>query len=101
AQIASITKMRPATTIFADVDDARRFVFDLDGSCGYSYERDALSFQRIEYPPWDMYFCHETRWKFPLLDYLEQEGGLRLEFDSVLFMEKTPQTWGSCWLYRH
>jgi hypothetical protein len=32
---------------------------NLDGRCGYIYERNMLSFQRIDYPPWDMYFCHE------------------------------------------
>src|SRR3954463_7512050 len=37
AVMASVTKERPSTTRFADVDEARRFVFDLDGSCGYSY----------------------------------------------------------------
>ena len=32
--MASVTKQMPATTIFRDVDEARQFVFDLDGSCG-------------------------------------------------------------------
>lgn len=45
AVLASITKEKPATTAFADVDAAKQFVFDLDGSCGYSYERGLLSFQ--------------------------------------------------------
>src|SRR3954470_23999730 len=47
AEMSSISKEKPATTVFADVDEAKEFVFDLDGSCGYSYERDMLSFQRI------------------------------------------------------
>lgn len=98
ARMSSVTKARPATTIFADVDEAKRFVFDLDGSAGYSYERDALSFQAIDYPPWDMYFCHEARFDFPLIDHLAREFGLALELDCVLFMEKTPQTWGTSWL---
>jgi hypothetical protein len=49
--MASFAKERPATTIFADVDDAKKFVFDLDGSCGSSYKRGMLSFQKIDYPP--------------------------------------------------
>ena len=76
AIMASITKDKPQTTDFADVDAAKKFVFDLDGSSGYSYERDMLSFQKIDYPPWDMYFCHEYRYDFPLMDYLNETFGL-------------------------
>jgi hypothetical protein len=100
AVMASISKQTPAGTIFGDVDEARQFVFDLDGSCGYSYERDMLSFQKIDYPPWDMYFCHETEYRFPLIDYLRGRFGLHAEFDCTLFMERTRQTWGASWLYR-
>jgi hypothetical protein len=100
ATLASVTKGRPATTAFADVEEAKRFVFDLDGSCGYSYERDMLSYQKIDYPPWDMYFCHEYRYEFPLVDYLAKTYGLRAELDCVLFMQNTEQTWGTSWLYR-
>jgi hypothetical protein len=99
AVVASITKAKPATTVFADVESAKQFVFDLDGSCGYSYERDMLSFQKIDYPPWDMYFCHEYRYDFPLMDYVNETFGLRPELDCVLFMQNTRQTWGSSWLY--
>src|SRR6516164_1344882 len=70
AGLAGVTKEKPASTVFTDVDEARRFVFDLDGSCGYSYERDMLSFQKIDYPPWDLYFCHECTYDFALVDYL-------------------------------
>jgi hypothetical protein len=100
AIMASINKTKPDTTIFADVDGARQFVFDLDGSCGYSYERDLLSFQKIDYPPWDMYFCHEYRFEFPLIDYLSEALRLDLALDCVLFMQNTRQTWGSSWMYR-
>jgi len=100
ATTASIQKGRPETTIFRDVDAARQFVFDLDGSCGYSYERETLSFQKIDYPPWDMYFCHEYRYEFPLIEYLTQTFHLEPELDCVLFMEKTRQTWGTSWMYR-
>jgi hypothetical protein len=92
ANMVSVTKQTPSTTIFNDVDEARQFVFDLDGSCGYSFERDMLSFQKIDYPPWDMYFCHEAEWRFPLIDYLCQTFGLRAEFDCTLFMQQTRQT---------
>lgn len=59
AELASVTKAKPDTTIFADIDEAKQFVFDLDGSCGYDYGRDMLSFQKFDYPLWDRYFCHE------------------------------------------
>ncbi len=98
--MASITKDRPATTVFADVYAAREFVFDLDGSCGYSYEKGLRSFQKIDYPPWDMYFCHEYRYEFPLMDYINATFGLEPELDCVLFMKETRQTWGTSWLYR-
>jgi hypothetical protein len=101
AALASITKDRPATTLFQDVDAARQFVFDLDGSCGYSFERDMLSFQKIDYPPWDMYFCHEYSYGFALLDYIAETFGLQAELDCVLFMQNTSQTWGTSWLYRN
>jgi hypothetical protein len=100
AVMASIAKSKPGTTVFADVDAAKEFVFDLDGSCGYSYERDMLSFQKIDYPPWDMYFCHEYSYDFPLMDYLNETFGLEPELDCVLFMRDTRQTWGPSWLYR-
>ena len=83
AVMASISKDKPATTNFTNMDEAKKFVFDLDGSSGYSYERDMLSYQKIDYPPWDMYFCHEYQYDFPLMDYLNRlrppaRAGLRL-----------------------
>jgi hypothetical protein len=100
ATMASVKKERPNPTIFADVDEAKQFVFDLDGSCGYSYERDMLSFQKIDYPPWDMYFCHEYSYDFALLNYLFEAFDLQADLDCVLFMQQTEQTWGSSWLYQ-
>lgn len=44
AVMASVSKQVPATTIFRDVQEATEFVFNLDGSCGYNFERDMLSF---------------------------------------------------------
>jgi len=101
AVMASITKDKPTTTCFDDVDTAKQFVFDLDGSCGYSYERGMLSFQKIDYPPWDMYFCHDYSYEFPLMDYVNQTFGLQPELDCVLFMQNTKQTWGASWPYQN
>lgn len=101
AVMGSITKEKPDSTIFADVDEAKQFVFDLDGSCGYDYARDMLSFQQIDYPPWDMYFCHDYSYQFPLIDYLCDTYDLEAELDCVLFMQNTKQTWGTSWLYRN
>ena len=100
AQMSSITKDKPDTTIFGDVNEARQFVFDLDGSCGYSYERQMRSFQKIDYPPWDMYFCHAYQYDFSLIDHLRHAFALDTELDCVLFMQNTKQTWGTSWLYR-
>ena len=100
AVMKSVRKAKPGTTLFADVDRAREYVFDLDGSCGYDFAGDRLSYQKIDYPPWDMYFCHEYQYEFPLVDHLCAAYGLDAELDCVLFMEKARQTWGSSWLYR-
>jgi hypothetical protein len=101
AVMASVSKDKPTTTIFKDIQEATDFVFNLDGSCGYSYQRDMLSFQKIDYPVWDMYFCHEFEYKFPLMDYVLKTFGLHAELDCALFMQNTPQTWGTSWLYRN
>ncbi|HWG47631.1 MAG TPA: hypothetical protein VN688_33010 [Gemmataceae bacterium] len=101
ATLTAVNKEKPSATIFADVEEAKQFVFDLDGSCGFSYERNMLSFQKIDYPPWDMYFCHEYSYEFPLIDYLREAFDLRAELDCVLFLQNTKQTWGTSWLYRN
>lgn len=101
AVMSSVTKQKPESTIFADIEEAKQFVFDLDGSCGYDYGREMLSFQKIDYPPWNMYFCHEYSYQFPLIDYLWQTFDLHAELDCVLFMQNTKQTWGTSWLYRN
>jgi hypothetical protein len=100
ALMSSVTKQRPETTLFADIDEARQFVFDLDGSCGYDERSDRLSFQKIDYPPWDLYFCHECRFEFSLIDFLRENFAWDLQLDSILFMQNTKQTWRSSWLYR-
>jgi hypothetical protein len=101
AAMASVSREKPDTTVFANIEEAKQFVFDLDGSCGYDFRSDRLSFQKIDYPPWDMYFCHEYHYEFPLIDYLCERFELRAELDCVLFMQNTKQTWGSSWLYRN
>jgi hypothetical protein len=101
AVTASVTKQKPAATVFAGIEEAKQFVFDLDGSCGYDYRRDMLSFQKVDYPPWDMYFCHEYSYSFALIDYLSEMFGLRVELDCVLFMQNMKQTWRASWLYRN
>jgi hypothetical protein len=95
----SLSKAKPESSCFADVDEATRFVFQVDGSCGYHFAGNKLSFQRIQYPPWDLRFCHEAEFDFTLLNYLFDAYDLGAELDCVLFMERVPQVWGSSWLY--
>lgn len=99
ADMTSVSKERPESTIFSDIRDATEFVFNLDGSCGYSFAKDKLSFQRIDYPEWNMYFCHGCTYNFPLMAYLLESLEVDAVFDSVLFMQNTRQTWRSSWLY--
>ncbi len=99
ADMHSISKDRPATTCFADIAAATEFLFNLDGSCGYNFDRRMLSFQTIDYPEWDMYFCHQCEYDFPLLNNLIQRFEIDAQLDCVLFMKDTPQTWCSSWLY--
>lgn len=100
AQLDSISKVKPDSSIFNGIRDATDFVFNLDGSCGYSFERNMLSFQKIDYPEWDMYFCHDAEYDFPLLNHLVDSFEIDAELDCILFMCDTPQTWCSSWLYR-
>jgi hypothetical protein len=97
--LRTLSKDKPSTTCFADIDEATQFVFQLDGSCGYDFAKNKLSFQRIQYPKWDLRFCHEFDYDFSLLNHLFAAYDLQPEFDCVLFMEKVPQVWGSSWLY--
>ena len=99
AQINSVSKTRPDSTIFADITAATDFLFNLDGSCGYSFERKKLSFQKIDYPEWNMYFCNDASYEFPLLNHLIDSLQISATRDCILFMENTPQTWCSSWLY--
>jgi len=95
----SLSKDKPATTCFNGIDEATQFVFQLDGSCGYHFGKNKLSFQQIQYPKWDLKFCHHYEANFSLLQYLFSTYDLQPEFDCVLFMEKVPQVWGNSWLY--
>ena len=99
AKMKSVSKETPKSTIFDDIDAATDFVFNLDGSCGYCFRRNLLSYQQIDYPEWDMYFCHDAEYEFPLMNYLTDTFKIDAQLDCILFMENTPQTWGSSWLY--
>jgi len=99
ANMNSVSKTCPASTVFSDIQDATEFVFNLDGSCGYNFAKVKLSFQSIDYPEWDMYFCHGCTYRFPLLEHLVESLKIDAVCDSVLFMQSTRQTWCSSWLY--
>ncbi|TAJ25040.1 MAG: hypothetical protein EPO68_00570 [Planctomycetota bacterium] len=98
-RLDALSKQPPATSAFADADAATRFVFELDGSCGYDWGTRRLSFQRIEYPDWDVRFCHASSWSFALIEHLAASFELPLELDCVLHMHDTPQVWGRSSLY--
>src|SRR5690606_12090165 len=98
--LASLSKDKPQTSAFEDVQAATDFVYQLDGSCGYAFNSDKLSFQYIDYPEWDIQFCHEYEYDFSLLNYLFETFDLQAELDCVLYMEQVEQTWGTSWLYR-
>jgi hypothetical protein len=88
-------------SVFPDVAAATDYVFRLDGSCGFDWSRRRLSYQPIDYPEWDISFCHGFEYRFPLLDTLAQTFGLEVRFDSVLAMQDTRQTWCKSTLYRN
>lgn len=46
--LKSLSKAKPESTRFADIEAATQFVFQLDGSCGYHFGQQKLSFQRIQ-----------------------------------------------------
>jgi hypothetical protein len=91
------------TASIGSVDDeppeATDFVLELDGSCGYNFERDELSFQEIEYPDWDVSFCHEFSLDSSLVYHLVEAYDLDLTFDCALYMADVDQTWKRSWLY--
>ncbi len=99
ADMNTISRDRPASTLFADIQAATDFVFNLDGSCGYSFARKMMSFQKIDYPEWDMSFCHQATYEFPLLMHLIESFRIDAELDCILFMQNAQQTWCSSWLY--
>ena len=99
ADLRSLSKEPPATSLFADVREATDFVFELDGSCGYDFATDRLSFQEIEYPEWDISFCHAFEQRFALIEHLDRAFELDLRFDCTLFMQNVRQVWKSARLY--
>jgi hypothetical protein len=101
AEKRSISKSPPSTSLFPDIETATDYAFRLDGSCGFDWSSRRISFQPIEYPEWDLSFCHHTDYQFPLLDTLAREFQLALSYDSVLCMENTHQTWCSSTLFKN
>lgn len=89
----------PDSSVFSDVDEAAEFVLELDGSCGYNFEKDLASYQQIEYPDWDIKFAHSVSLESNLIDHLIEEFDLRATEDCTLYMENVDQTWGRSWLY--
>jgi hypothetical protein len=97
--MGSIAYAAPEGSLFADSFAARDFLFQLDGSCGFQWDTGRLSFQPIEYPEWDISFCHEIDFRFPLIDALAERFDLHLETDSTVYMHDTPQVWCATRLY--
>lgn len=99
ASLASVDDETSDATVFRDVTEATEFVLELDGSCGYNFAKEKLSFQDIEYPDWDVSFCHEFTLDSSLIDYLVEMYDLDLTFDCALYMADVDQTWKRSWLY--
>lgn len=89
----------PESTVFEDVDAAADYVLELDGSCNYNHEKGKLSYQDIEYPDWDISFCHGVEYDFPLLEYVLDAFDVDATVDCALYMQDVEQTWGRSWLY--
>ena len=99
ASLDAVSDDCPETTVFRGVPEATDFVLELDGSCGYNFAKDRLSFQEIEYPDWDVSFCHEFSLTSSLLDYLVESYELDMTFDCALYMADVDQAWKCSWLY--
>lgn len=99
ASMDAISDNPPDTTVFEDVSEATEFVLELDGSCGFNFAQEKLSFQEIEYPDWDVSFCHECSLDSSLVDHLATAYDLDLTFDCTLYMADVDQTWKRAWLY--
>jgi hypothetical protein len=99
ARMDRIAYAAPAGSLYADSFAARDFLFQLDGSCGYQWDTRRLSFQVIEYPEWDISFCHDVSYELPLIDALVREFDLHIELDSTVYMHDTPQVWCATRLY--
>jgi hypothetical protein len=99
ASLDSVSKTKPDTTIFEDIEGAIQFIYEVDGSCGYSYRHNKLSLQHLVHPDWDISFCHEFEYDFNLLDYIFGTYNIDAEMDCSLYMENTGHAWQACWLY--
>jgi hypothetical protein len=99
AQLDSIGYDPPKGSLFSTSQAATDFLFQLDGSCGYQWDTGRLSFQPIEYPDWDISFCHRIEYRFPLIEALVERFRLHLTYDSTVYMHDTPQVWCATRLY--
>lgn len=99
ASLDTVSDDLPETTVFDDAEEATDFVLELDGSCGYNFQKGKLSFQDIDYPDWDVSFCHEFSLDSALVDYLVEEFDLDATFDCALYMSDVDQTWKRAWMY--
>jgi len=99
ANLASVSKLRPDTTIFESIGAATQFIYEVDGSCGYNYRHNKLSLQLLKHPNWDISFCHEVDSQFNLLDYIFDQYNINADLDCSLYMENTGHAWEKCWLY--
>jgi len=100
ARISALSYAAPAGSLFASSEAARDFLFQIDGSCGFEWQSRRVSFQPIEYPQWDIRFCHEVEYRLPLIDELARRFELHCEYDSTVEMHDTPQVWGATRLVR-
>lgn len=99
ACLASVSKATPETTVFEGIEDATQFIYEVDGSSGYSYRHKKLSLQQLIHPSWDILFCHEFEYDFKLLDYVFETYDVDAELDCALYMGNTGHAWQASWLY--
>lgn len=99
ASMDSVGDEPPKSTVFGDVSEATDFVLELDGSCGYNFAKGKLSFQDVEYPDWEVSFCHDVSLQSSLIDHLAEAHGIDPTFDSALYVADVDQTWKRSWLY--
>ena len=91
ADMRSISTRVPGSSIFSSETDAADFILNLDGSCGWHFDRRQLVFQPISYPEWKACFCHDSQFHFVFLEHVLDLYQIDAVFDSVLFLEDIRQ----------